>query len=235
MKKNVFIALAMAVVAFAGPTVALAAPSPTAADTTILANVVEVANTQGTTSALSLETLTEANKEARKIVADIIKAAYADTADAAAINAAGELVINEQAAPLGASAEPELVAAFEFTPAEEVKERIQKKGSAEITFEVADVKAGDAIKVLHQLANGSWEVIEPSSVKDGEVKAVFTSFSPVVITKLPVEVAKLDTTAKASSFNYYILIAIVLVAIVAIVGVCVFGTKSNKKHAKVRR
>ena len=58
-------------------------------------------------------------------------------------------------------------------------------GKVTLTFEVAGVKAGDNIYVLHW--NGTkWEKITPSKVVDGAVTATFTSLSPVAIVKAPV-------------------------------------------------
>ncbi|MGN0351053.1 MAG: hypothetical protein ACI4ES_05315 [Roseburia sp.] len=51
--------------------------------------------------------------------------------------------------------------------------------SATITFDVAGVKAGQKVSVLHQKADGTWEEIKDVTVADGKVTATFTSLSPV--------------------------------------------------------
>lgn len=53
-----------------------------------------------------------------------------------------------------------------------------------LTFYVAGVKSGDNVRILHKLANGTWEVIVPY-VGDGYVRATFYSLSPVAIVKYP--------------------------------------------------
>lgn len=226
MKKKAILALALAFVMCLGTKTAYAAPSPTAADTTILVAAVEVDNSVGTVQALDLATLTSANNEARKLVSEIIKSAQSNVSST--VDSDGNLVLSEDGTPLGTSAEPELLAAFEFTPSASVKEELSKKGKAEVTFDVDYVKAGDHIKVLH-FVNGAWEIIDPTSVKDGKVTAVFTSFSPIVITKLTPEVAKLDPATKG--VNIPVVIAISLIAVAAIAVVFALGNK--KKPVKV--
>ena len=63
--------------------------------------------------------------------------------------------------------------------------KVEKAGKTTITFEVAGVKAGDKIYLLHQKADKTWEVIHPDKVEDGKVTATFTSLSPVAIVKVP--------------------------------------------------
>ena len=54
-----------------------------------------------------------------------------------------------------------------------------------VTFDVAGVVAGEKIYLLHEKANGTWEVIHPNKVEAGKVTATFKSFSPVAIVKVP--------------------------------------------------
>ncbi len=230
MKKKTLIALALIVSMCLGTQTAYAAPSPTAADTTVLAKAVTVESSQGTANALPLDILTEANNQARELVAKIISSAQ--TTAESTVAADGTLVLTDEQTPLGTSAEPELVAAFDFVPSASVQQEIEKKGKAEVTFDVDGVKAGDCIKVLHYV-NGEWEVIDPSSVKDGKVTASFTSFSPIVFTKLTPEVASLDSTSKG--VNAYIVIAITLFAIAAIAAVFAFGRKKKPVKAIKRK
>lgn len=60
------------------------------------------------------------------------------------------------------------------------------KGKVTLTFEVAGIKAGANIIVLHY--NGTkWETITPDKVEKGKVTATFSSLSPVAIVELPAE------------------------------------------------
>ncbi len=222
MKRKALIAFALVVVMCTGNKIAYAAPSPTAEDTTILANAVEVSSESGTAEAIALDMLTEANNLARQLVADIISKAQESSEGSE--DAEGNLLLSSEGTPLGASAEPELVAAFDFTPSESVKQQIEKKGAAEVTFECGDVKEGDCIKVLHYVDN-DWEVIEPTAVKDGKVTAKFTSFSPIVITKFTPEVAVLEKEVK--KINVYAIVGISLIAIAAIVVVFALGNRKS--------
>ncbi len=223
MKTKSIIALALVAVLTMGTQVAYAAPSPTAADTSILANAVTVNTTVGTAEALDLATLTAANNAARDLVAEII--ASAQTTAESEVSADGTLLLTDENVPLGTSAEPELLAAFDFVPSESVKEQLEKKGKVEVTFQVADVKFGDSIKVLHLKKDGIWEKIDPSSVKDGEVTAEFTEFSPIVITKITPEVANLEKSSKG--VNFYVVVAITLLGVAAIALVFALGNKKK--------
>lgn len=59
-------------------------------------------------------------------------------------------------------------------------------GKVTLTFEVAGIKAADkgSIYLLHEYADGKWEVIHPSEVVDGKITATFNSLSPVAIVKV---------------------------------------------------
>ena len=69
-------------------------------------------------------------------------------------------------------------------------------GKVTITFEVEGIKASDkgSIYLLHEKANGTWEVIHPDKVEDGKVTATFTSLSPVAIVKVAEETTTLPKT-----------------------------------------
>lgn len=56
--------------------------------------------------------------------------------------------------------------------------------SIDVTFQCPDIKVGDNIIVLHQKTNGQWETVASKILRDGEVVATFTSFSPVAIIKV---------------------------------------------------
>lgn len=64
--------------------------------------------------------------------------------------------------------------------------KVEGTGSKTITFNVEGVTAADAGKIylLHEKADGTWEVIHPDKVEDGKVTATFTSLSPVAIVKI---------------------------------------------------
>ena len=54
-------------------------------------------------------------------------------------------------------------------------------GEATFTLACAIVKSGDAVYVLHQKADGTWEKITPMSVEDGKVTFKMTSYSPIAL------------------------------------------------------
>ncbi len=221
MKKTAFFALALIASLFIGSTsVAMAAPSPTAEDTQTLSNA--ASSTQGTITSLDLDKLTEANNFARDLVAKIISSAQ--TKSESTVDANGNLILVNDNVPLGTSAEPELLAAFDFVPSEEVLSQIANKGKAVVSFKVANVKKGDAVKILH-FENGTWVVIEPTEVKDGEVSGEFTNFSPIVITKLTADVAGLEKTS--GGVNMFVIAGITGLALVAVVAVFVLGRKKD--------
>ena len=66
-----------------------------------------------------------------------------------------------------------------------VEVSVKGTGSVTLTFDVAGVKEGDNIYVLHQKADKTWEVIHPDKVEAGKVTATFTSLSPVAIVEIP--------------------------------------------------
>jgi len=221
MKKTAFFALALIASLFIGSTsVAMAAPSPTAEDTQTLSNA--ASSTQGTITSLDLDKLTEANNFARDLVAKIISSAQ--TKSESTVDANGNLILVNDNVPLGTSAEPELLAAFDFVPSEEVLSQIANKGKAVVSFKVANVKKGDSVKILH-FENGTWVVIEPTEVKDGEVSGEFTNFSPIVITKLTADVAGLEKTS--GGVNMFVIAGITGLALVAVVAVFVLGRKKD--------
>lgn len=54
-------------------------------------------------------------------------------------------------------------------------------GPTNITINVPGITAGQNVVVLHQLSNGTWEVVPVAAVSAGSVTATFTSLSPVAI------------------------------------------------------
>lgn len=54
-------------------------------------------------------------------------------------------------------------------------------GPTNITINVPGITAGQSVVVLHQMSNGTWEVVPIAAVSAGSVTATFTSLSPVAI------------------------------------------------------
>lgn len=95
---------------------------------------------------------------------------------------------------------------------------VEETGSATITFDVAGVKAGANIYVLHY--NGTkWEVIHPDKVEDGKVTATFTSLSPVAIVEIPTA----ETLPKTGAT-----VVLPVMAVICAAGAVVFGKKAKK-------
>lgn len=88
-------------------------------------------------------------------------------------------------------------------------------GKATITFNVGGVVAGQKIAVLHQLADGSWEVITPDNVGNGTVTVTFSSLSPVAFVAY-------DASAKTADVAPYAMI----MAMIAVMGAAVCAKKA---------
>lgn len=82
------------------------------------------------------------------------------------------------------------------------------------TLTCPNVWAGQKVIILHQLSNGTWEKITPSSVADNKVTFSMTSYSPVAIV--------IDTTSVKTA-DVAPVVAVLAVACLA--GVVVFGRK----------
>jgi hypothetical protein len=56
-------------------------------------------------------------------------------------------------------------------------------GTGKATFKVAcpHVWAGQSVKILHKLANGTWETITPDKVENNAVTFTMSSYSPIAI------------------------------------------------------
>lgn len=93
------------------------------------------------------------------------------------------------------------------------------EGGLTLTIKADGIKAGANIVLLHQKADGTWETIVPSAVKDGAIVATFTSFSPVAIVEL-VTPATTDTAPKAGAS-----LVLPLAALVCAAGATVCGRK----------
>ncbi len=143
MKKLISAVLAAVLVVGLGTTVVKAANSPTAEDVVTLANAVEVESTQGTTTAMDLDSIQVANNTLRAwIVSE-----YQKMGNQTSVVDGDSIVLGENGTPLGAAAEPELLAAFDFVPSASVVAEIEKKGFVEITFDVDSITSPPSMSV----------------------------------------------------------------------------------------
>lgn len=100
---------------------------------------------------------------------------------------AAEAAVATELGAAGAKAE-DIVAVVDVTYDGKIPE-----GGVQITLNLAGVKKGDNIVLLHQRKdNGKWERITPDVVGDGYVMATFTNLSPVAVVKLPPAAPKQD-------------------------------------------
>lgn len=86
---------------------------------------------------------------------------------------------------------------------------------ATITFNVGGVVAGQKIAVLHQLHDGSWELLTPDSVGNGTVTVTFSSLSPVAFVAY-------DASAKTADVAPYVMI----IAMISVLGAAVCAKKA---------
>lgn len=93
------------------------------------------------------------------------------------------------------------------------------EGGLTLTIAADGIKAGENIVLLHQKADGTWETIKPSEVKDGAVVATFTSLSPVAIVKLEAP-ATTGTAPKAGAS-----LVLPVAALICAAGATVCGRK----------
>lgn len=98
---------------------------------------------------------------------------------------------------------------------------VSKENPISLTFEVAGIKAGSNILVLHW--NGTaWETIKPESVADGKITASFTSLSPIAIVELSVESAAGSQTSPSTGEAASVL---PVLAVICMAGAVVCGKK----------
>jgi len=90
-------------------------------------------------------------------------------------------------------------------------------GAATFTLHCPNVWKGQKVTILHQLKDGSFESIAPSSVENNAVTFTLTSYSPVAI----VIDAAAPRTAGASDMT------VVVVAVMGIAGMLFFGRKAR--------
>lgn len=112
--------------------------------------------------------------------------ATAVTADGKAVAVTVEAVENESIVKEALAKAEEKSAKSEVLALVEVEVPAGTTGKVTVTFEVPGVTAADAGKLylLHEKADGVWEVIHPDKVEAGKVTATFSSFSPVAIVKV---------------------------------------------------
>lgn len=70
-----------------------------------------------------------------------------------------------------------------------------------VTIKASGIKRGDNVYVLHQKKSGSWEVLKPNSVSDGQVTVTLYSFSPVAVVKYSAGVTPNVTTDPSKDEN----------------------------------
>lgn len=87
------------------------------------------------------------------------------------------------------SSDSQVLKAVEVTLPEGVT--VSKENPVTLSFTLSAVEAGTNVVALHQLSDGTWEVL-PCTWKDGKVQVTFTSLSPVVFVSKPVVTASND-------------------------------------------
>lgn len=92
-------------------------------------------------------------------------------------------------------------------------------GSASFTLNCPNVQAGMKIIILHQLSDGTWETINPSSVGNGKVSFTMTSYSPVAVV---IQNSASGTAPKTGD----IVMAVAFLAAVCLIGTVVFSKKA---------
>lgn len=92
-------------------------------------------------------------------------------------------------------------------------------GSASFTLNCPNVQAGMKIIILHQLADGTWETINPSAVGNGSVSFTMTSYSPVAVV---IQNSASGTAPKTGD----VVMAVAFLAAVCLIGTVVFSKKA---------
>lgn len=160
MKKRLF-ALASALILTFGMSVSVFAADSASADTTtttVVAVSVDTTITDDQASEFAKSTTVTSSVEGAKVEA--VTAAVANTA------------VAEAKASVGSNAAIATIVDLSVP---------EGTGAADFTLSVPTVKAGQRIVVLHQKKDGTWEKIDPTSIKDGAVSFTLTSYSPIAI------------------------------------------------------
>lgn len=92
-------------------------------------------------------------------------------------------------------------------------------GAASFTLTCPNVQAGMKIIILHQLADGTWETINPSAVGNGSVSFTMTSYSPVAVV---IQNSASGTAPKTGD----VVMAVAFLAAVCLIGTVVFSKKA---------
>lgn len=92
-------------------------------------------------------------------------------------------------------------------------------GAASFTLTCPNVQAGMKVIVLHQLANGTWETINPSAVGNSSVTFTMTSYSPVAVV---IQNSASGTAPKTGD----VVMAVAFLATVCLIGTVVFSKKA---------
>ncbi len=92
-------------------------------------------------------------------------------------------------------------------------------GSASFTLNCPNVQAGMKIIILHQLADGTWETINPSSVGNGSVTFTMKSYSPVAVV---IQNSASGTAPKTGD----VVMIVAFLAAVCLMGTVVFSKKA---------
>jgi hypothetical protein len=80
-----------------------------------------------------------------------------------------------------------------------VEGEIDTSKGVTVNLAVEGVLEGDNIHVLHQTGSGSWEELSVSSVGTGSVTVTMTSFSPIMVVRLPAKTTTSSTTSSSGS------------------------------------
>lgn len=92
-------------------------------------------------------------------------------------------------------------------------------GAANFTLNCPNVQAGMRVIVLHQLADGTWETINPSAVGNGSVSFTLSSYSPVAVV---IQNSASGTAPKTGD----VVMAVAFLAAVCLIGTVVFSKKA---------
>lgn len=92
-------------------------------------------------------------------------------------------------------------------------------GAANFTLNCPNVQAGMRVIILHQLADGTWETINPSAVSNGSVSFTLTSYSPVAVV---IQNSASGTAPKTGD----VVMAVAFLAAVCLIGTVVFSKKA---------
>lgn len=92
-------------------------------------------------------------------------------------------------------------------------------GSASFTLNCPNVQAGMRVIILHQLADGSWETINPTSVGNGSVTFTMSSYSPVAVV---IQNSAQGTAPKTGD----VVMAVAFLAAVCLMGTVIFSKKA---------